>query len=170
MKPKTTYEELKSEYGDNCIPYHILLTSTEWKVKRRHIIERDLCACRICGEDGIMSQPSIVLPKGSIAEHSLLSMSINITSLHVHHKYYVEGRLPWEYDDDILITYCFECHRKWHEENDVKSFALIDGKLVERKYTVCGRCNGAGWFPEYSHRDNGICYECNGKRYKELIW
>ena len=34
--------------------------------------------------------------------------------LHVHHKYYVFGRLPWEYPDQALITLCNTCHSKEH--------------------------------------------------------
>jgi hypothetical protein len=30
--------------------------------------------------------------------------------LHVHHRYYLRGKKPWEYDDDALTTLCEDCH------------------------------------------------------------
>lgn len=158
--------DLRKEYGIN-IPYHILLTATEWQAKRKHIIERDFCKCQECEQDGIRVDIDIlrqITPKSE-----LLSLYVDCTSLHVHHRRYIEGFLPWEYKDDDLITYCYECHRKWHEENEVEYFVYSNGEYCKKHYTVCGRCSGAGWFPEYSHRDGGICYECFGQRYKELL-
>jgi hypothetical protein len=34
------------------------------------------------------------------------------TELHVHHKLYIKGRKPWEYDDDQLEALCKNCHSK----------------------------------------------------------
>ena len=33
-------------------------------------------------------------------------------------------------------------------------------------FPPCGRCNGRGVFPEYYHVNCGICFECDGERYK----
>lgn len=171
METAKSYEDIKSEYGDNYIPYHILLSSIEWKQKRLIIIERDLCQCQKCGSCDISerNQMNIAPIKSVLTEGELLEISIKLTSLHVHHKHYIEGLLPWEYQDEDLITYCCECHRKWHEENEVEYFVYSNGEYCKKHYTVCGRCSGAGWFPEYIHRDGGICYECLGQRYKELF-
>ena len=32
-------------------------------------------------------------------------------TLHVHHKSYIYGRMPWDYDDSNLVTLCKHCHR-----------------------------------------------------------
>ena len=40
----------------------------------------------------------------------------------IHHKYYTDGKKPWEYPDDCLITLCEDCHKKRHE---------IDNKFSE---------------------------------------
>lgn len=32
-------------------------------------------------------------------------------TLHVHHRYYVSGRDPWEYPDFCLVVMCQECHK-----------------------------------------------------------
>jgi len=34
--------------------------------------------------------------------------------LHVHHKRYIGGREPWEYNADDLETLCIYCHEKEH--------------------------------------------------------
>ena len=31
-------------------------------------------------------------------------------TLHVHHHYYTKGAEPWEYDDEVLVTLCDDCH------------------------------------------------------------
>lgn len=37
-------------------------------------------------------------------------------TLHAHHRIYIKGRAPWEYEDDDLACLCEECHRLWHEK------------------------------------------------------
>lgn len=44
----------------------------------------------------------------------------NGETLHVHHKKYIFGREPWEYDDDNFLTLCENCHNRGH------------GKIYER--------------------------------------
>lgn len=34
---------------------------------------------------------------------------------HLHHRRYIKGRLPWEYDDDDLILLCSVCHGFVHD-------------------------------------------------------
>lgn len=36
------------------------------------------------------------------------------TTLHVHHKHYVKGRLPWEYEASDLEALCVDCHESAH--------------------------------------------------------
>lgn len=36
-------------------------------------------------------------------------------TLHVHHKHYVKGRMPWEYERAELVVLCEECHDTQHE-------------------------------------------------------
>lgn len=31
-------------------------------------------------------------------------------TLHVHHCFYIKGREPWEYEDDLLMLLCEDCH------------------------------------------------------------
>ena len=61
-----------------------------WQKMRLQIMERDGFACRHCGKsEGV--------------------------TLNVHHSYYEAGRNPWEYEEDTLVTWCEECHKKRHE-------------------------------------------------------
>lgn len=34
------------------------------------------------------------------------------TTLHIHHKTYIEGNDPWEYSNNALVTLCEHCHRE----------------------------------------------------------
>ena len=89
--------------------------------------------------------------------------------LHVHHKFYVYKNLPWEYNDDALITLCNWCHWSLHETTSIPIYKLVKGELYELDYKSCYRCNGAGIFPEFKHVRNGVCFRCKGKKYEELI-
>lgn len=42
-------------------------------------------------------------------------------TLHVHHKRYVKGREPWEYQGHELVVLCKYCHEQAHEEKDRNS-------------------------------------------------
>jgi hypothetical protein len=113
----------------------------------------------ICGKgqkyhDGLFSIPFI-------SEKSI--------NMHVHHKFYIKEKLPWDYEDSALITLCNWCHWELHEKSIIPIYKLVNNQLYELNYTPCNRCNGAGVFPEYKHVQNGICFKCNGNRYEELI-
>lgn len=86
--------------------------------------------------------------------------------LNVHHKYYITGRKPWEYDNNVLVTLCNECHSKIHIVSHVPYF---DENFKDRNLMPCKRCFGTGYFPEYKHIEKGICFRCNGNRFEELI-
>lgn len=38
--------------------------------------------------------------------------------LHVHHKQYIKGREPWQYDIDQLEVLCEKCHQDFHDNYD----------------------------------------------------
>jgi 5-methylcytosine-specific restriction endonuclease McrA len=84
--------------------------------------------------------------------------------LHVHHKYYQKGRNPWEYPNEALTTLCWHCHEELHENTEVDIYDE-SGKFIEKR-SPCYKCHGAGSFSEYSHVQNGICFVCNGARFK----
>ncbi len=60
------------------------LRDPRWQKKRLKILERDEWSCQICGD--------------------------STSTLHVHHRRYLRGKDPWDYDDALLTTLCEECH------------------------------------------------------------
>ena len=78
-------------------------------------------------------------------------------ALNVHHKYYVNGKKPWEYDDEALITLCQDCHCLEHKSTHTPVYRDLYNKQVLRYAEICDRCGGSGYLPQYRHRDNGIC-------------
>lgn len=87
--------------------------------------------------------------------------------LHIHHKYYKDGLMAWEYENDALVTLCEDCHTEEHQNNCIPVYDA-QGKFVGA-YSNCKRCHGKGIFPEYSHVQSGLCFRCSGAKYEELI-
>lgn len=170
------YTEIKKQYLDNIIPYGVLLHTDEWKSKREEILKRDNNMCTKCGTTksiyyegkNIRHQKTVTQQEIEAGGWGMVEMEDDKSyDLHVHHKLYIENRLPWEYKNDQLVTLCNWCHWKFHEENDVPFYDEDEQK--QRSYTKCNRCNGMGRLPEYSHVKNGICFWCYGAKYEELI-
>lgn len=105
-------------------------------------------------------------------EKELLKCSIEVNNsyfweyvykLSVHHKYYQEGLMAWEYPDEALLTLCWDCHTELHETTQIDHYDQF-GNLIGQ-LTPCARCFGAGYFPEYTHVENGVCFRCDGRRF-----
>lgn len=97
------------------------------------------------------------------ANGNYLETPITPNALNVHHKYYVNGKNPWEYDDDALITLCQDCHCLEHKSTHTPVYRDLYNKQVLRYAEICDRCGGSGYLPQYRHRDNGICKQCHGE-------
>ena len=80
--------------------------------------------------------------------------------LNIHHKYYLMGHKPWEYDNGALVTLCEDCHRNWHLRNPIY---VYDNHNPLCKCNRCDRCGGSGYLPQYSYVQNGICFKCGGE-------
>lgn len=65
------------------------LKDPRWQKRRLEILSRDEFTCQMCFD----SESTLV----------------------VHHRYYVWGREPWDYNDDFLVTLCQDCHEAEHE-------------------------------------------------------
>ncbi len=89
--------------------------------------------------------------------------------LNVHHKHYIIQHKAWEYDDADLVTLCNECHAKVHKAIGAPVYSDENGYIKEVHLTPCLRCGGTGYFPEYKHIENGLCFRCRGARFEELI-
>jgi hypothetical protein len=167
------------------IPYEELLNTREWFVKRIHILNRDNFFCKSCGAgEGEYEQENlyfipyeqypcdsdmfaIKLEEGyKIFEYAIAGNSRYQIYLHVHHKYYIADRLPWDYPDEALITMCSKCHYEFHQNNVVDIFDKNGRRMI---LTPCHRCNGAGIFPEFTHVIGGLCFRCKGAKFEEYI-
>lgn len=73
--------------------YKELLKRPEWKEKRQIIIKRDGYKCKLCSAT---------------------------KNLQVHHKKYIENRMPWHYANKHLVTLCATCHKSEHVLDDDK--------------------------------------------------
>lgn len=69
--------------------YAELLRDPRWQKKRLEIMERDGFVCQICAS--------------------------KTNTLTVHHLYYEKGRMPWDYQDESLVTLCVDCHQAEQE-------------------------------------------------------
>lgn len=78
--------------------YGGLLFHHKWKEKRKEILNRDQYRCVICKSD---------------------------KELQIHHRQYHfllnqnQFRLPWDYEDNLLITLCESCHSRGHNRYKV---------------------------------------------------
>ncbi len=73
------------------------------------------------------------LKKLEAAEWKCQGCADTETTLNVHHKRYVKGRAPWEYDEAELVVLCEPCHSEEHEDKDMRSELMarlgLDGPL-----------------------------------------
>ena len=165
-------EELRKQSPDKKIPYGLLLLTDEWNKKREEIIERDHHMCTRCGTTksfyhqgkNIRGQKTVTKEEKEAGGWGMIEIEdTNNYNLQVHHKLYILNKLPWEYDNEQLVTLCNVCHGKVHEENTIPIYGEDGVELKE--LTPCSRCNGMGRLPEYSHVQNGICFKCYGEKY-----
>lgn len=128
------------------ITYSNLLGCFEWKYKRLIIHLRDGFKCMECG--------------------------LCSASNHVHHKYYLKDKMPWEITESSLQTLCKKCHNDAHDQKAIKIFRMQGNQFIEvaADYDNCPRCNGSGYLPEYSHVQGGICFRCRGNFVKKRVF
>lgn len=170
MHQKIPYADLLDRFPSGRVPYELLLSTNEWQNKRDEILERDNYACTKCGKSWTCS----FFHNGQLLHMHLSNIVLGGFTfdskpyiLHIHHKYYVIGRLPWEYKNDELQTLCNWCHEELHTTQGI---VVLDGSLGPvTRLTPCTRCGGKGWFPEFTHIEEGICFRCFGEKYEELI-
>lgn len=80
----------KAEYAEK-------LKDPMWEKARKLILFRDEYTCQDCGGKREWGY-----------------------ELHVHHKQYINGREPWQYSSQDLITLCRRCHEKIHGRIDIR--------------------------------------------------
>jgi|GEM_PF-6536548 len=90
-----------------------------------------------------------------------------ILGLNIHHKYYQDELMPWEYPHDSVQTLCNSCHESLHKSYKVPYKDKLG--VVKEELTPCKRCTGCGIFPEYYYINDGICFRCSGAKYEQFI-
>ncbi len=76
--------------GDFCyMTYSEKLKNPLWQRKRLEVLNRDNFTCQICKSTD--------------------------KNLQVHHRHYLTAREPWDYPNELLVTLCYECHKKEEE-------------------------------------------------------
>ena len=56
--------------------------------------------------------------------------------LEVHHKYYLEDKLPWEVPDTALITLCRIHHQMAHEGRTIGSFIKKNKNKTKKRCQI----------------------------------
>lgn len=97
------------------------------------------------------------------ANGNYLKTPITPKALNVHHKYYINGKNPWEYDSDALITLCQDCHCHEHKSTRTPIYRDLYNKQLIAYAEICDRCGGSGYLPQYHHVEGGICFKCRGE-------
>jgi len=90
-----------------------------------------------------------------------------VRGLQLRQLYCQEGVVLWEYPDDAFITLCWVCHAKLHATEEIRHLDKDGADIGMLK--PCERCHGTGYFPEYDHMEDGICFRCRGAKYEQLI-
>lgn len=85
--------------------YKQKLLDPRWQKRKSEILTRDkfICQAPNCG-------------------------ALNKT-LHVHHLDYFHGIEPWDYPDDMLITFCFSCHEMETDREKLEKHLSISLKM-----------------------------------------
>lgn len=89
--------------------YEEQLKTEQWRNKKEIILHRDMRLCQHC---------------------------LTGKNLDVHHKYYLEGKMAWEYPDAALMTLCRSCHAHVHEWYNVPVKKMSLDVALERLVTV----------------------------------
>lgn len=200
MLSRRPFEELLQDIGNDYsnLTYYELLSTIEWENKRQEIIKRDNFVCKKCNkgdtfaktnEKGIKEYFWVTIPKnvkryrntyienGELQEFYILddrdfifTKTDKHSFLHVHHKYYIEGTLPWDYKQDCFETLCVHCHFELHQKEMIPVYVRTPKGLFNKIYlTPCTRCNGAGFLPEFDYHMGGICFKCYGAKFEQLV-
>jgi len=109
-----------------------------WQKKRLEIMQRDNFTYVNCGETE--------------------------KTLNVHHKSYIWGNKPWDYEDDNFITLCKSRHKKEHEEEKRVKDDSEKEKKKEKPYIKYHHMNQIFFHPTIVGLINGF----KGEEYIEI--
>ncbi len=109
------------------IAYNVKLRDPRWQARRMEIIRKAGFRCEDCGR---------VSPW-----------------FEVHHCCYIRGREPWEYDDELLMALCHDCHqfRQGREE----ALHIVLGMVT--RHTRIAELEGQVWDAIHDGMLNAAC-------------
>ena len=81
--------------------YQEQIKHPRWQKKRLEVMEANGFRCQTCGTED--------------------------QELHVHHSFYYDGAVIWDYKTDELQSLCSVCHKAWHDTHPLE--------VRERRYT-----------------------------------
>lgn len=121
--------------------YDDQLNDYRWKNLRERILQRDRYKCCSCHKD----------------------------AQEVHHRYYIVGQKAWEYDNDVLVSLCKQCHEEYHLNHINALFIKHNDKLIRCYAQTCPECNGHGYKGQYWYYKYGVCFNCKGVGYLDIF-
>lgn len=125
------------------LTYAEMLKDPRWQKRKTEILTRDRFTCQLCGDTE--------------------------KSLHVHHKYYLNNHLPWEYGDSALITLCEDCHSWVHENgNEVYNAPIKIGDVVYYEHSDYDNY-GIVFFINYRERSFSTLMVDSGIGFSECV-
>lgn len=90
--------------------YKEKLLDPRWQKKRLEILNRDNWECSIC--------------------------HCKKKTLHIHHKKYLPNCDPWDYENKLLQTLCYECHEFVQSETDCASHDIVE--IMKERFSFAG--------------------------------
>lgn len=124
------------------LTYSEKLRDPRWQKLRLEVFQKAGFACERCGDKE--------------------------STLHVHHKMYIKGREPWDYEIYFLECLCEECHSTAHEGPDELSELVMQlpndgpGSRSEAAFIVAGLL-GIG-------KDNAFSFLCGRTERHALLY
>lgn len=87
---------------------------------------------------------------------------------HVHHTFYVNGCMPWEYRDEDLQFLCHFCHAEIHTTTKIFTYDNYINRVDGIPIVSCDKCFGTGYLSEFEYHKDGICFQCNGRGHEKI--
>lgn len=133
--------------------YREQLLSPFWQRKRLEMLEAAGWECSNCGD--------------------------NASTLHVHHKRYVKGRMAWEYEPHELSVLCDACHQDEHAISGALREFLVHVDSAQALALLRGYWSDADWFDpwigdigrdrdRHTHAIGFVAMLCKGLNPREL--
>lgn len=92
------------------LTYSEQLRHPKWQRKRLEVLQAAGWECENCGDKE--------------------------TTLNVHHKRYIKGRMAWEYGRDELVALCEPCHQSDHQDRDCLDRLLAEAGIGSHSQAI----------------------------------